>query len=81
MGFGAVNIVLARKIRKFSKPIITFYLVSETVIVFRVLLFADPFADWNENFYVILLVSMPSYLYLIVGLSQVMLTLESIVKY
>ena len=81
MGFGIVNIVLARKIRKFSKPIITFYFVSETVIFFRVLLFADPFADWNYNFYVVLLISMPSYLYLIVGLSQVMLTLESIVKY
>ena len=81
MGFGIVNIILAFKIRKFSKPIITFYFVSETVIFFRVLLFADPFAKWNENFYVVLLISMPSYLYLIVGLSQVMLTLESIVKY
>ena len=47
MGFGAMNIILARKTRKFSKPIITFYLVSETVIFFRVLLFADPFAKWN----------------------------------
>ena len=79
MGFA--NICLALTIRKFSKPIVTFYLVSELVIVLRVFLFADPFIHFGTKVYVVLLVSMPSYLYLLVGLSQVMLTLESIIKY
>ena len=33
------------------------------------------------NIYVIVLVSMPSYLFLIVGMSQVMLSVECIIKY
>ena len=78
---GVVNMCLARAIRKFSKPIMTFYLVSELVIVMRMLLFADPLINWGTVTYVVLMVSMPSYLYLLVGLSQVMLTLESIIKY
>ena len=78
---GLVNICLALTIRKFSKPIVTFYLVTLTVIVMRMLLFADPLIDYSDSVYVVILVSMPSYLYLLVGLSQVMLTLESIIKY
>lgn len=66
---GLTNIILAYKIRKFSKPIITFYLASELVIVFRIVLFMDPFFDWNPISYVVLLISMPSYLNLLVGLS------------
>ena len=58
-----------------------FYFTSELVIVFRILLFVDPLADWSDVNYVVLLISMPSYLYLLVGLSQVVLTLESIIKY
>ena len=80
--FGMVNLCLARQIRKRrSKPIITFYFASQVVVFLRVLLFADTFIDWGWQSYVIIFVSFPSYLYLIVGLSQVMLTLESIVKY
>ena len=51
------------------------------VVVLRILLFMDPFVDWYDVTYVVILVSMPSYLYLLVGLSQVVLTLESIIKY
>ena len=79
--FGTVNIYLANKIRNFSKPMVTFYFASLFVIFFRVLLFCDPFAEWDFYTYVILLISMPSYFYLLVGLSQVMVILESIVKY
>lgn len=39
------------------------------VIVFRILLFMDPFVDWSDVSYVVILISMPSYLYLLVGLS------------
>ena len=79
--FGSVNIYLASKIRKFSKPMVTFYFASLFVILFRILLFMDPFADWNSYTYVIMLVSMPSYFYLLVGLSQVMLIFEYITRY
>ena len=84
MVFGLVNVYLAQKIRKFSRPIVTFYLVSEMVIVLRILLFMDALPGWEgwpDASYVILFITMPSYLYLLVGCSQVMLTLESIFKY
>ena len=58
-----------------------FYLTSELVIVFRIILFSDPFFDWSDVSYVVILIAMPSYLYLLVGLSQVLLILESIIKY
>lgn len=51
------------------------------MVLLRVLLFADTMIDWPWEAYVIIFVSFPSYLYLVVGLSQVMLNLESIVKY
>lgn len=60
---------------------VTFYGVSQTLVTLRMLLFADPLIDWGPTMYVVILISMPSYLNLMVGLSQVMLTLESIVKY
>ena len=78
---GAVNVYLAKKIRKFSKAVVAFYLTSELVIVFRIILFSDPFFDWSDVSYVVILIAMPSYLYLLVGLSQVVLILESIIKY
>ena len=59
----------------------TFYFTSELVICFRIVLFLDPIFDWSDVNYVVILISMPSYLYLLVGLSQVVLTLESIIKY
>ena len=72
--------VLVQKIRKNSKQVATFYLVSGTVVIFRCLLFADPLLDWNDYTYVIVFITFPAYLYLFVGLSQVMLTMESIMK-
>lgn len=79
--FGLVNLYLARKIRKLAKSMVTFYSVSQIVVFFRILLFTDPVVNWGDTMYVVILISMPSYLYLMVGLSQVMLTFESIVKY
>jgi len=79
--FGVVNLCLACNIRKQSKQVFFFYVVSETVIFFRILLFADPVIHWPDSVYVLLLISLPAFLYLFVGLSQVMLTMESIVKY
>ena len=78
--FGVVNLLLVFKIKKLSKQVATFYFVSQTLVLFRVLLFADPLIDWTDYTYVIVFITMPSYLYLCVGLSQVMLTVESIMK-
>ena len=78
--FGIANLVLVCKIKKLSKQVVTFYVVSETVVTFRVLLFTDPFLNWSDYSYVIIFTAMPSFLYLFVGLSQVMLTFESIMK-
>ena len=67
--FGAANLILVIKIKKLSKQIVTFYAVSQVVVIFRVLLFADPLIDFSEYAYVIVFTAMPSYLYLFVGLS------------
>ena len=78
--FAIINLVLVQKIRKNSKQVATFYFVSGTVVLFRCLLFADPLLDWEDYTYVIVFITFPSYLYIFVGLSQVMLTMESIMK-
>ena len=65
---GFYNLVIATQIRKLSKLVLTFYVASEIVIIFRLLLFMDPFIDWSTVTYIVILVSMPSYLYLTVGL-------------
>ena len=78
---GCTNVWLLKKQAKFRKPIFAFYASSLTVIFFRVLLFMDQWIDYPTNIYVILLVSMPTYLFLIVGMSQVMLSVECILKY
>ena len=55
--------------QKFRRPIVAFYASSVIVILLRVILFMDQWLDYPDNIYVILLVSMPAYLYLITGMS------------
>ena len=78
---GLTNVWLLNKQAKFRKPIFAFYASSLCVVFFRCFLFMDQWVDYKVNIYVILLVSMPTYLYLIVGMSQVMLSVECIIKY
>ena len=78
---GIVNVWLLNKQAKFRKPIFAFYASSLAVIFFRFLLFMDQWIDYPFNIYVIILITMPAYLYLIVGMSQVMLSVECIIKY
>ena len=78
---GITNIWLLNKQAKFRKPIFAFYASSLSVIIFRIALFMDQWVHYPFNIYVIVLVSMPSYLFLIVGMSQVMLSVECIIKY
>jgi len=67
--FGIANLILVHKIRKNSKQVATFYLVSGTVLIFRILLFFDPVIDWADYTYVVVFITFPAYLYLFVGLS------------
>ena len=81
LALGCVNIWMLQTMKKFRRPIVAFYASSLCVVLFRVILFMDQWVDYPDNIYVILLVSMPTYLYLITGMSQVMLSVECIVKY
>ena len=79
--FGILLVVLMVRSNRFNKQMCAFYMSSLTVIMLRLLLFSDPLVKWSLNTYVIALVALPSYLYLIVGFSQVLLIFESIVSY
>ena len=78
---GIINVIFLQKLAKFRKPIFAFYASSLCVISFRVVLFMDQWLHYPDNIYVVLLVSMPTYIYLITGMSQVMLSVECIIKY
>jgi hypothetical protein len=52
-----------------------------SVIILRILLFTDQWQNYSWNYYVILLITLPTFMYLITGLSQVMLSVGCIIKY
>ena len=79
--FGVLLVILMVRSNRFNKQMCAFYMSSLMVIMLRLLLFSDPLAKWECNTYVIVLVALPSYLYLVVGLSQVLLIFESIMTY
>ena len=79
---GVHNAVRAYRMGKFKcKSILIFYVSSLTVIFLRIMLFTDQFIDYTWNFYVIVLITMPTFIYLITGLSQVMCSFELILKF
>ena len=69
LALGCINIWMLYTMKKFRRPIVAFYASSLCVVLFRVVLFMDQWWDYPDNVYVILLVSMPTYLYLITGMS------------
>lgn len=69
LALGCINIWMLYTMKKFRRPIVAFYASSLCVVLFRVVLFMDQWWDYPDNIYVILLVSMPTYLYLITGMS------------
>ena len=82
LGLGIYNFYHAYRIGKFkNNPILLFYISGMTVISFRLILFIYPLIDFDTDTYILLLVAMPTFLYLIVGLSQVMLSVDCIIKY
>jgi predicted MFS family arabinose efflux permease len=79
---GIANVAMAIKIGKFAnKAILTFYLSSLSVVCLRTALFLDPLASYSPVVYVVALVTLPSYLYLVTGLSQVMLSVDNTFQY
>lgn len=51
------------------------------VVTIRVVLFSDVFINWYYNLYVIGLITLPTFLYLITGLSLVMCNVELVIKF
>ena len=79
---GVHNAIRAYQMGKFKcKSILIFYVSSIVVIFLRIMLFTDQFIDYTWNFYVIFLITMPTFVYLITGLSQVMCSFELIIKF
>ena len=61
-----------------SNSILIFYVSVTLVLITRVLLFTDVFADYPTRVYVIVLVTMPTFMYMITGLSLVLQNFELI---
>ena len=79
---GTINIYYAYKIKKLkNKALLAFYLTSITVVFLRCILLTDQWVCYGFDIYVLLLVSMRAYIYLLTGLSQVMISTECIIKY
>ena len=79
---GIMNFILARKLDKLKNPSIMMFYVSSLVVIFlRILLFSDPIFEWPLFFYLGVLMSFPTILYMFVGFSQVMISFECIVAY
>ena len=79
---GLFNVYKAYKCSKLSsKSILLFYVSSLLVILLRIVLFTDEWMDYAWKFYVVGLITLPTFLYLITGLSQVMLSVECVFKY
>ena len=79
---GSCNTYFALKIQKFkNRSILIFYISSMSVIMLRILLFTDQWLNYPWNYYVILLITLPTFMYLITGLSQVMLSVGCTIKY
>lgn len=79
---GVLNLIQARKLGKLKNPsILMFYVSSLVVVCLRILLFSDPIFEWPLFFYLGVLMSLPTILYMFVGFSQVMISFECIVAY
>jgi hypothetical protein len=64
------NLKTAHKVGRLQKAsILMFYISSLSVVALRLLLFADPILQWNMAIYLNVLVTMPTFIYIIVGFS------------
>jgi hypothetical protein len=75
-------IYIALKAKKLhNKAVLSFYLSSFIVVFLRCLLFMDPFAHYCMMTFVVILISLPTYTFLLTGFSLFLMILESILKY
>ena len=80
--FGFYNIIIANRIGKLkTKSILIFYVSSIIVLTIRIVLFSDVFIGWGDNLYQIGLLTLPTFMYLLTGLSLVMCNFELVVKF
>ena len=72
----------AYKLHKFrQKPFFIFYLSAFLVLAFRTLLFTDQWVHYGWTGYVIMGIISPTFMWIILGLSQVTISLHCIIKY
>jgi len=82
MALGVHNLLKAIRLKKLNNPSLLMYYVSAlTVIGLRIMLFADPVFEWPLSIYLGVLMSFPTILFMFVGFSQVMISIECIVAY
>jgi len=80
--FGCYNMMHAYKLGRLqSNSILTFYCSALIVITVRVILFSDVMFDYPTNMYVVCLITMPTFMYLVTGLSLVMGNFELVIKF
>ncbi len=79
---GLLNAKTAQAIGRLkSHSILTFYISSLLLLALRVLLFADVFLHWPLDFYLIGLITLPTFLYLVTGLALTMCNFELVIKF
>ena len=80
--FGIQNLIRAKRLNKLSQfSTFLFYVSSLTVIALRVLLFSDPFLHWPMSIYLSVLISLPTFLFMFIGFSQIIMSCECVVAY
>lgn len=79
---GVQNLIRAKRLHKLSQfSTFLFYVSSLGVIFLRILLFSDPIVHWPMSIYLGVLVSLPTFLFMFIGFSQIIMSCECIVAY
>ena len=79
---GVHNLLRAMRLQKLgNSSLYMFYVSALSVICLRILLFADPIFEWPMSIYIGVLMSFPTILFMFVGFSQVMISIECVVAY
>jgi hypothetical protein len=79
---GVQNLIRAKRLNKLSQfSTFLFYVSSIIVITLRVLLFSDPITHWPMSIYLGVLMSLPTFLFMFIGFSQIIMSCECVVAY
>jgi len=80
MGLTLISGYFARQ-KLHNKAMLSLYVSAFAVLFLRIILFMDPLMNYCMETYVVLLISLPTYYYIVTGLSIFLMLLESILKY